>query len=1094
MTPRPASSAMPDFKQHDVTDCGAACLAYVFHHHGLRLSLSAIRQRAGTGREGTTALGLVDTSRLYGFAAKGVRCAGDDLRALPLPGIAHVISEGGRQHYLVVTAVGKKSLRVMDPAVGRVLRWPADRFKAAWTNVFVVITPDVNFAPSRNTRGAWSKLLELLKPQRAVLVQAFCGVVLGTILSLSSAIYIQKIVDNVIVDGNRNLLRLLGLAMLGILAVRIVLGYFQSILMLKSAQRIDAGLILGYYRHLLRLPQSFFDTMRVGEITSRVRDAVAIRDFLNGTILNLVLNPLILVFSFGAMFAYSWRLAVYSLLLIPANLVIYLVADWRNRRYQREIMERSADFDAQLVESLHAISVVRSRGLEDLMGFRGETRLVRLLKKVWSAANAGLGIGAAGTLATQAYSIGLLWIGARLVLDSQLTAGELMSCNALAGYLTGPIVALIGMNTSIRTATTATDRLYEILDLEREKDEGSAVPVLRDGITLRIERLCFHHAGRLATLRDVTLECRHGTVTALVGKSGCGKSTLLALLQRHYTADSGAILLNGVDLQYLKLAAWRARIGYVPQRIDLLAGTVLENIAPDEAQPDMARILELCRRVGILDFVESLPRGFQTLITENGANLSGGQKQRLAIVRAVYPDAPILLMDEPSSALDARAEGVLMQLLEELRQAGKLIILAVHNQRLIEVSDRVIELDDGRIVAQTEKTRLPPAPRDSAESGPMSRPPGGAAGPADRDATGECRALFRSLRRRVHGGVLVGQVHANVMGIDAGGRGWMLEAGRCDLHTVTGKYPAVYGFEIGRLSPGWAPANAHLGPKIREAFLRGGIVTAGWRPENPLTGGNAVAGSPVHRLLPGAAGHRLLLAQLDLIADNLGNLRDEQGRSIPVVFHPWPQANAGHYWWGSSRCTAEEYIRLFRCTVTHLRDERRVRNFLYAYAPAVSRVFPHTLERYPGHAYVDVVGVEAYTELGAEHQARLIDHLRQLVPFAEANGKVAAITTLGFKKSNREWGLAHCPEPTWLTEQLLAPLKSDPVARRISYMVFGPNDALNPEVYHLAHPGSPHEDDLIEACAEPLLVLGDRVDGIYGRGLEAVATGGEDLA
>ncbi len=421
---------MPDFRQHDVTDCGAACLAYVFHQHGLRMSISAIRRQAGTNRSGTTALGLVDTAKNLGFEAKGVRCRIDDLRMITLPGIAHVHTPQGLAHFVVVCSVSKKSLQVMDPAVGKVEKWPLDRFLAGWTNVFLILAPTVDFRPRQETQSAWTRLLQLLRPQKAVLFQAFVGVVLTTILSLSTAIFIQKIVDNVIVDGNRNLLRLLGVTMLLILGARVLIGYFQSILLLKSAQRIDAGLVLGYYRHLMRLPQSFFDTMRVGEITSRMRDAVAVREFLNGTILNLILNPLILIVALAAMFAYSWRLALFSLALIPANALVYFASDWLNRRYQREIMERSADFDSQMVESLHAMSVVRSCGLEEEMGFRSETRLVRLLKRVWVAGRAGSAINSSGGFITQAYSIGLLWIGAGLVLDSQLIAGELTPSNA----------------------------------------------------------------------------------------------------------------------------------------------------------------------------------------------------------------------------------------------------------------------------------------------------------------------------------------------------------------------------------------------------------------------------------------------------------------------------------------------------------------------------------------------------------------------------------------------------------------------------------------------------------------------------------------
>lgn len=1066
---------MPDFKQHDVTDCGAACLAYVFHRHGLALSLSAIRQQAGTNRGGTTALGLVDTAKNCGFEAKGIRCKFDDLRSVTLPGIAHVLTDGGRQHYVVVCSIGKKTMRVMDPAVGRVEKWPLERFRACWTNVFLILAPALDFVPSRRKEGAWSRLLTLLRPQKPVLVQAFVGAVLGTILSLAGAVYIQKIIDNVIVDGNRNLLRLLGLGMLAILGVRVLLGYFQSVLMLRSAQRIDAGLILGYYRHLVRLPQSFFDTMRVGEITSRVRDAVAVREFLNGTILNLVLNPLILVTALAAMFAYSWKLALFSLALLPANLVIYLVSDWLNRRYQREIMERSADFDSQLVESLHAMSVVRSCGLEEEMSFRSETRLVRLLKRVWAAANAGFLVGGAGSLVTQAYSIGLLWIGAGLVLDSQLTPGELMSCNALAGYITGPVVGLLGMNASIRTATTATERLYEILDLEREKDEGPADLPLDGPFELVMERVNFRYPGRVATLKDVSLRLANGTITALVGKSGCGKSTILALLQRLYLPENGRIFLGGVDLQYVRLAALRRRVAYVPQKIDLLAGSVLDNIAPNEAQPDMPRVVELCRKVGILEFIESLPRGFQTLINENGANLSGGQKQRLAIVRALYADAPVVLMDEPSSALDAESEDMLMAALKAMRARGKLVLLAVHNRRLLALCDRIVEMDDGRIAAI--RTPEPDATGHVTLVFPTHSPAVPAPAPlglVDEAATAETRALFLRLRDRTAGGILVGQTDANIMGVGEDGRGWFLEEDRCDLQQVTGRGPAVYGFDIGDLQKGWMPSCGYLAPRIRAAHARGGMITVVWHPENLMTGQGHRDGCAVADLLPGAPAHRVLCHRLDLIADNLGNLTDAQGRSIPIVFRAWHQQNGEHFWWSRSRCTVDEYVRLFRFTVTYLRDVRLVRNFLHAYVPgAWEPDLPNLLERYPGDEWVDLVGLDWFGDDSAVRRAELLRLTAGLVNFAEERGKAMALTELGYDNGQGGRGLAFCPDPHWLRNGLFGPLLAHPVARRIAFACFWRNEAYNPAVYNLPPPGTAHAGCLAELADEPGLVFGD---------------------
>jgi len=1066
---------MPDFKQHDVTDCGAACLAYVFDWHGLAMSLSAIRQQAGTNRGGTTALGLVDTAKNCGFEAKGIRCKFDDLSAVTLPGIAHVLTEGGRQHYVVVCRIGKKTMQVMDPAVGRVEKWPLERFRACWTNVFLILAPSLDFVPSRRKESAWSRLLVLLRPQKPVLMQAFVGAVLGTILSLAGAVYIQKIIDNVIVDGNRNLLRLLGLGMLAILGVRVLLGYFQSVLMLRSAQRIDAGLILGYYRHLVRLPQSFFDTMRIGEITARVRDAVAVREFLNGTILNLVLNPLILITALAAMFAYSWKLAVLSLALLPVNLVIYLISDWLNRRYQREIMERSADFDSQLVESLHAMSVVRSCGLEEEMSFRSETRLVRLLKRVWAAANAGFLVGGAGSLITQAYSIGLLWIGAGLVLDSQLTPGELMSCNALAGYITGPVAGLLGMNASIRAATTATDRLYEILDLEREKDEGSADLPLDGPFELLMERVNFRYPGRVATLKDVSLRLAGGSITALVGKSGCGKSTILSLLQRLYLPESGRIILGGVDLQYVRLAALRRRVAYVPQKIDLLAGSVLDNIAPNETQPDLPRVVELCRKVGILEFIESLPRGFQTLINENGANLSGGQKQRLAIVRALYADAPVVLMDEPSSALDAESEDMLMATLKAMRARGKLVLLAVHNRRLLALCDQIVEMDDGRIAAirmpepdATERVTLVfPAHAATAPVPPLL-------GLVDEAATEETKALFLRLRDRTAGGILVGQTDANVMGVGEDGRGWFLEEDRCDLQAVTGRRPAVYGFDIGNLKNGWMPSCGYLAPKIREAHAHDAVITVVWHPENLVTGQGQRDGCAVAELLPGAPGHKLLCNQLDLIADNLGNLTDAQGGSIPIIFRAWQHQNGEYFWWGRSRCTTEEYVRLFRFTVSYLRDVRLVRNFLYAYVPgAWEPAFANLMERYPGDEWVDLVGLDWFGDDSVTKRSELLRVTADLVNYTEAHGKAAALTGLGYDNGQGGWGLAFCTDPQWLRTGLFGPLLAHPVARRLAFACFRRNEAYNPAVYNLPPPGTPHADCLAELADHPGLVFGD---------------------
>ena len=707
---------MTSFKQRDATDCGAACLGYVTAHYRKAFPIARLRQLTGTNQRGSTALGMVEAARQLGFTAKGVKGTAEALPTVPLPAIAHCLIDQRLLHFVVLIEWMPKHAKVMDPAIGRVEKWSHEKFKSVWTGVLVLLAPGEHFEPGDHTVSPARRLWGLLRPHGAVLTQAFVGAVLSTLLALATSIYVQKIVDNVIPDGNRQLLNLLGVAMLAVLGFKLVLGVFQSLLSLRTAQKIDVSLILAYYRHLMRLPQPFFDTMRVGEITSRVADAVKIRNFLNSALLNLVLNPLILVFALAVMFCYSWKLALLSLALVPVNAALYWFINLRNRTYQRQLMERGADFDAQLVSSLHAQPAIRRFQLEELEGFKTETRLVRLLKTGWRASIAALGTGTAGTFITSAYMVGLLWLGAGLVLDAGLTPGELMSCYTLAGYLTGPITALLGLNGSIQETLIATDRLFEIMDLELEKDQGTIAFTPDQPGDLRFEGVSFKHAGRLTTLHDITLTLPAGRITVITGASGCGKSTLLALLQRLYLPERGRILLGEIDLNYFQLASLRRHLAVVPQQTHLLSGTILENLAPGDPQPDLQRLLKLCREVGALEFIEKLPQGFFTHLNENGANLSGGQRQRLALVRALYFDAPILLLDEPTSSLDAAAEESFIRVLQTLRDAGKTIIVAAHNSGLLAVADNVVQMEAGRILNQVPVTadHILPAPIISA--------------------------------------------------------------------------------------------------------------------------------------------------------------------------------------------------------------------------------------------------------------------------------------------------------------------------------------------------------------------------------------------
>lgn len=268
-------------------------------------------------------------------------------------------------------------------------------------------------------------------------------------------------------DKNLNLLNLMGIVMLLILLLRTFVGAMKSILALKTGQRIDAALILGYYKHLLTLPQQFFDTMRVGEIISRVNDAVKIRNFINNVSLDLVVNMMILIFSVCLMFVYSWKLALITLVSAPLFYLIYWAFNKLNRKYQRSIMESSADLESQLVESINSITTIKRFGIEDFANLKTESRFVHLLKNTYRSIHGAILAQGGIQFVSTGITIAILWIGSILVVDQELTPGTLMVFYSLVGYVLSPIGSLITSNQTIQDALIAADRLFQIMDLER---------------------------------------------------------------------------------------------------------------------------------------------------------------------------------------------------------------------------------------------------------------------------------------------------------------------------------------------------------------------------------------------------------------------------------------------------------------------------------------------------------------------------------------------------------------------------------------------------------------------------------------------------
>ncbi len=685
-------------RQHDISDCGAACLSSVSAYYGLHLPISKIRQFANTDTKGTNIAGMIEASEKLGFLAKGVRVKKEDLKQIPFPGIAHLTIKETWHHFVVVYGVGRNKVRIMDPATGTVEKWNREKFEQQWTGVFLLIVPSENFRKENEQVSVWKRFIILIKPHKSILIQASAGAVFYSILGLSTSVYVEKLIDYVIPSGSVQLLNLMSLGLLLLLIFRVILGFLKNLFMLHAGQKIDAMLILGYYRHLMKLPQRFFETMRTGEIISRVNDAVKIRAFISNAGVDIFINLLILIFTFTLMVVYSKELAFRMFFIIPFFLVIYFVYNKLNKKYLRQTMERAADVESHLVESMATISTVKrfNTGWKENLKF--EFRFVPLLKSSFLANKISVNAISWNELLSGVFLLILLWSGTFQVFRQKITPGELMSFYALFGYMLGPLNSLIQSNRFIQDALIAADRLFQLIDLEQENEHEDMVDLKQGDVTsICLDKIGFRYGSGKSLFNELELTLEKNKINGISGDSGSGKSTILSLIQGVYPLSSGKIFLGKFELGYIRKSSISKLIAEVPQKTDIFNGSVADNIALFDHPPDISKVIRVCYESQIMDIIESLPMGLMTFLGENGVKLSGGELQKIAIARAVYRDPEIFLFDEPSAAMDKKSEDQLKSLLLKLKNDGKTIILVSHRSSTLEICDTVHYLKNGMV-------------------------------------------------------------------------------------------------------------------------------------------------------------------------------------------------------------------------------------------------------------------------------------------------------------------------------------------------------------------------------------------------------------
>jgi HlyB family type I secretion system ABC transporter len=687
-------------RQTGPSDCGAAALATIALHYRRPIGLQQLRDLAGTDRIGTNLKGLLQAAEVLGFSAKGVKGSYEALSRVPLPAIAHLRNRDGQGHFIVLFRLAKKTVVVADPARG-VHKLSREEFSKRWTGHLLLLVPEPNMRPSAASKlpaGPWRRFLGLLGGHTGVLAEAFCCALLMTVLGVSTSVFIQHLVDHVLVRNESRLLNALCIGMVLILVFRTLLGVLRQYLVAHVSRKVDLTLTAGYARHLLGLPLRFFEMRQVGEILARINDASKIREAIGGTTLTAIVDGTLVVLLFVVLWLYDVPLALVATAFAPLLVVSTMAHHPAARRGSREAMEQAARLSAHLVEDISGVETVKAFGAERMRAEEGETRLVALVQSGFSLQKLGISMNALGTFITALAGLVILWCGGHRVMSGALTIGQLMFFNSLLGYLLSPLERLASVNVKLQEALMAVDRLYQILDLELEPlgDQQKAISQ-RLCHAIELQDVSFHYGCRANVLEQMTLRIPAGKTVAIVGESGSGKSTLLKLLMGFYEPTHGRVLIDGVDMRDYALASWRGQIGLVSQEPFIFNGTVRENICLARPEASLNEVAESARAAGLEEFISSLPERYETLIGERGANLSGGQRQRLAIARALLRKPELLIFDEATSHLDTATERAIQESLKAVL-AGRTVVLVAHRLSTIKNADLIYVLRQGRII------------------------------------------------------------------------------------------------------------------------------------------------------------------------------------------------------------------------------------------------------------------------------------------------------------------------------------------------------------------------------------------------------------
>jgi ABC-type bacteriocin/lantibiotic exporter with double-glycine peptidase domain len=682
---------LPEVRQLSATDCGAACLAMVLGYHGREMTLDQVREVTGPGRDGISARILLDAGRRLGLRGRAVSLELERLPYLPTGCILH----WDFNHYVVFERLTKGQVQIIDPAQGRRLV-SMESFSRHFTGVVILFEPTEDFQRLATPRaGVFRYLLPLLRQSdtlgRIVLLSAVLQ-----FFALAVPVLTGMVVDRVVPRGDYQLLAVLGLALSTLVLFHLVSSVLRGHLMLELRTRIDTSMTLGFLDHLVDLNFSFFQLRPAGDLMMRMSMQAMVREIISSTAVSTLLDGTMVLLFFGILFSTSSWMGWVVLGLGSMQILVFLLT--RERR--RSLVSQSLELDAK--NQSYQISMIT--GMQTLKSFGAERRAVESYSQLFvdiqnltlQRGRLGLWIDSVMGALRLASPLVLLCVGTFLVLEGRLTLGEMLSLNALAGSMLGPLSSLIMTAGQFQMLGSYLERINDVLDAPPEQPTDQARTTMELQGAIELEKVSFRYsAASPLVVQDVSLRIEPGQMVALVGRSGAGKSTLANLLLGLYLPTSGRVLYDGVDLNHLDLRDLRSQMGIVLQDPSFFGFSLRDNITLSKPELPLQRVVGASKLAHIHDDILAMPMQYDTLLVDRGLSLSGGQRQRLALARALVHSPAVLLLDEATSALDSITESQVQKALASI-QCTRVVI--AHRLSTIRSADLIVVMDAGRVV------------------------------------------------------------------------------------------------------------------------------------------------------------------------------------------------------------------------------------------------------------------------------------------------------------------------------------------------------------------------------------------------------------